>query len=149
MAKETDFMKMDTWSSTDPINPEDLSSNFNMLDEELMERGINVKWFELRETAGLMIWLRFRLLWPCATSGIDCLFLLETIGSGKLLRITAAGFLELPPMWTAVKWARESSGIQLISPLICFLVYEFEARGIKPCSRTFPLREFPNITLEI
>ncbi|GIO89223.1 glycosyl hydrolase family 28-related protein [Paenibacillus lactis] len=45
MAKETDFMKMDTWSSTDPINPEDLSSNFNMLDEELMERGINVKWF--------------------------------------------------------------------------------------------------------
>lgn len=45
MAKETDFMKMDTWSSTDPINPEDLSSNFKMLDEEMKERGINVKWF--------------------------------------------------------------------------------------------------------
>lgn len=46
MAKQrTDYMKMNTWSPTDPILPEELSSNFVMLDEEMKNHGINVKWF--------------------------------------------------------------------------------------------------------
>lgn len=46
MAKQrTDYMKMNTWSPTDPILPKELSSNFVMLDEEMKNHGINVKWF--------------------------------------------------------------------------------------------------------
>ncbi|UNK18759.1 glycoside hydrolase family 55 protein [Paenibacillus sp. N3/727] len=46
MAKQqTNSMKMNKWSSTDTILPEDLSSNFDVLDEEMKSRGINVKWF--------------------------------------------------------------------------------------------------------
>lgn len=43
--QRTDYMKMNTWSPTDPILPEELSSNFVMLDEEMKNHGINVKWF--------------------------------------------------------------------------------------------------------
>lgn len=46
MAKQqTKYMKMNKWSSTDTILPQDVSANFDMLDEEMKSRGINVKWF--------------------------------------------------------------------------------------------------------
>lgn len=45
MAKQTKYMKMNTWSSRDTILPEELGSNINLLDEEMKNRGINVKWF--------------------------------------------------------------------------------------------------------
>lgn len=43
--QQTNNMKLNTWSLTDPILPEDLGSNFNALDAEMKSRGINVKWF--------------------------------------------------------------------------------------------------------
>ncbi|WP_181469816.1 glycosyl hydrolase family 28-related protein [Paenibacillus sp. MDMC362] len=46
MAKrQTKYMKMNAWSSSDTMDPNDVSFNFDLLDEELMSRGINVKWF--------------------------------------------------------------------------------------------------------
>lgn len=45
MAKQTKYMKMNKWSSTDAMLPQDVSANFDMIDEEMKNRGINVKWF--------------------------------------------------------------------------------------------------------
>lgn len=47
MAKrQTKHMKMNAWSSSsDSMDPVDVGFNFDLLDEELMSRGINVKWF--------------------------------------------------------------------------------------------------------
>lgn len=45
MAKQSKYMKMNKWSSTDAMLPQDVSVNFDMIDEELKDRGINVKWF--------------------------------------------------------------------------------------------------------
>lgn len=45
MTKQTRYMKMNTWSLNDSILPEELGINFNLLDEDLKDRGINVKWF--------------------------------------------------------------------------------------------------------
>lgn len=46
MANEhTNYMKMNKWSPNDELLLEDLSFNFDMLDEEMKSRGINVKWF--------------------------------------------------------------------------------------------------------
>lgn len=46
MAKEqTKYMKMNKWSSADTMLPQEVSTNFDMLDEEMKSRGINVKWF--------------------------------------------------------------------------------------------------------
>ena len=47
MAKrQTKHMKMNAWSSSsDSMDPKDVGFNFDLLDEELMSRGINVKWF--------------------------------------------------------------------------------------------------------
>ncbi|GIO68374.1 glycosyl hydrolase family 28-related protein [Paenibacillus cookii] len=41
----TNFMKMKKWSGNETIAPQDLSSNFEKLDDDLANRGINVKWF--------------------------------------------------------------------------------------------------------
>ena len=46
MAKrQTKYMKMNAWSSADTTDPKDVSFNFDTLDEEMKNRGINVKWF--------------------------------------------------------------------------------------------------------
>ncbi|WP_454193082.1 glycosyl hydrolase family 28-related protein [Paenibacillus sp. Marseille-Q7038] len=46
MAKRlTKYMKMNKWSSTDMMLPQDVSANFEVLDEEMKSHGINVKWF--------------------------------------------------------------------------------------------------------
>lgn len=46
MAKrQTKYMKMNAWSTSDAMDPNDVGYNFDLLDEEIMSRGINVKWF--------------------------------------------------------------------------------------------------------
>ncbi|WP_211184481.1 glycosyl hydrolase family 28-related protein [Paenibacillus lemnae] len=42
---QTNYLKLNTWSSGDIVLPEELGSNFDKLDEEMKSRGINVKWF--------------------------------------------------------------------------------------------------------
>jgi len=41
----THFMKMRKWLANEAVLPEELSANFDLLDEEMGSRGINVKWF--------------------------------------------------------------------------------------------------------
>ncbi|MBU5349732.1 glycoside hydrolase family 55 protein [Paenibacillus lautus] len=43
--EHTNYMKMNKWSPNDKLLLEDLSFNFELLDEEMKSRGINVKWF--------------------------------------------------------------------------------------------------------
>ena len=43
--QQTKYMKMNKWSSADTMLPQDVSTNFDMLDEEIKSHGINVKWF--------------------------------------------------------------------------------------------------------
>lgn len=43
--EQTKYMKMNKWSSVDAMLPQDVNANFEVLDEEMKSRGINVKWF--------------------------------------------------------------------------------------------------------
>lgn len=43
--QQTDYMKLHKWLSTNDPLSNDLSTNFDMLDDEMKDRGINVKWF--------------------------------------------------------------------------------------------------------
>ncbi|MBT2764467.1 glycoside hydrolase family 55 protein [Paenibacillus sp. ISL-20] len=111
MAKQqTNYMKMNAWSSTDPILPEELSSNFIMLDEEMKSHGINVKWFgavgdgEADDTAAFQAAMsvcekRYKMFVPAGTYRIR-----QTIENNSRGIFGIAPYVDSGEMGTRIIW---------------------------------------------
>ena len=119
--EHTNYMKMNKWSPNDKLLLEDLSFNFELLDEEMKSRGINVKWFGAVGDGKTDDTMAFQARWQCAICVTSCLSLQVIIESDKLSRTIAAGFMELALMWIVDKWALGSFGIRSTLQQICSL----------------------------